>query len=128
MILSSPRRHSQRGLPLVTSWDLEAALRVLFLAVCSVFRLVPSQQNRPKFAVRLKTRTLSATAGKARSPARTRGTGFVPDRRVVAEHRRARDLANATRGKLSLSAVVRAPLPSLQMPGVPRAPRPSEQY
>lgn len=40
----------------------------------------------------------------------------------------ARDLANAPRGKLSLRAVVRSPIPSLQLPGVPRAPRPGERY
>ncbi len=39
----------------------------------------------------------------------------------------ARDLANAPRGRLSLSSTVRSPIPSLQLPGVPRAPRPGEK-
>ena len=39
----------------------------------------------------------------------------------------ARDLANAPRGKVSLSGVVRSPIPSLQLPGVPRPPRPAQK-
>lgn len=39
----------------------------------------------------------------------------------------ARDLASAPRGQLSLSATVRSPIPSLQLPGVPRPPRAGEK-
>ena len=39
----------------------------------------------------------------------------------------ARDLANAPRGAVSLSATVRSPIPSLQLSGVPRPVRPNEK-
>jgi hypothetical protein len=38
------------------------------------------------------------------------------------------DLANAPRGKLTLSATVRSPIPSLQLPGVRRPARPGEKH
>ena len=39
----------------------------------------------------------------------------------------ATDLANAARGQLSLGSLVRSPIPSLSLPGVPRAKRPGEK-
>lgn len=39
----------------------------------------------------------------------------------------ARDLASAPRGKVSLSSMVRSPIPSLQLPGVRRPARPGEK-
>jgi len=39
----------------------------------------------------------------------------------------ARDLASAPRGKVSLTSMVRSPIPSLQLPGVRRPARPGEK-
>ena len=39
----------------------------------------------------------------------------------------ATDLANAARGQLSLGSLVRSPIPSLSLPGVPRPKRPGEK-
>jgi len=39
----------------------------------------------------------------------------------------ATDLANAPRGKISLSSVVQSPVPSLGLQGVKRKPRPGEK-